>query len=319
MGINNETKKDLGGGIKELKDLGFFEENGVILTYEKINTLFQTREWLKTYLQEIQNDLEDVKKVQELLTPLKSDIDFMIGRANEQGKIIKKGLEILQKNSAQNRSLDSSETISSFRTKEEKEIQLKRDESVFNKKFGRLRGIFFKITTLFDYIVVINKNWQDLTSPQIKRNIGEGVQPAVLLYDYLVQEICNFYDHIKESKSLIKGIKKELKENSTDSWSLIKKIKKDVYEREKDQYVKLVEKIRENPYIDFPELPSYLNKIYTFRNAVPVHFDKDERLIKSEEDYRKMYKIFDEVGIGKMLIDFGLYFEECRKRFQGLL
>lgn len=140
------------------------------------------------------------------------------------------------------------------------------------KKFGRLNFAYGRIIVLFDYIKVINDNGNELITPASKQAIATGQEPAIQLYDYLILEICSFYD-----------------------------------------YVKIL--IKNNPDISFPKLPDYLNKIYTFRSAIPGHIDKDERLQTGEDFFNIYQSIFRDIGVEKISIDLENYYEECTKRF----
>lgn len=140
------------------------------------------------------------------------------------------------------------------------------------KKFGRLNYVYVRITVLLDCIQVINSNGDQLITPASKQAIATDQKPAIQLYDYLILEICSFYDYIK---------------------ALIKK----------------------NKDIDFPDLPQYLSKIYTFRNSIPGHIDKGERL-KTGEDFIDIYQsIFRDIGIEIILKDLEAYYEKCQKMF----
>lgn len=149
---------------------------------------------------------------------------------------------------------------------------IKRIRNTPIKRFGRLNYSYVRITVLFDYIKVINDNGNELITPANKQAIATGQEPAIQLYDYLILEICSFYDYIKILK-------------------------------------------KKNPTIEFPELPNYLGKIYAFRNAIPGHVDKYERL-STGEDFINIYQpIFRDIGVEKISIDLENYYEECTKRF----
>ncbi len=65
------------------------------------------------------------------------------------------------------------------------------------KKFGRLNFAYVRITVLFDYIKVINDHGDELITPASKQAIATGQEAAIQLYDYLILEICSFYDYVK--------------------------------------------------------------------------------------------------------------------------
>ena len=73
-------------------------------------------------------------------------------------------------------------------------------------------------------------------------------------------------------------------------------------------YVKIL--IKKYPELKFPELPEYLDKIYSFRCKIPAHLDKNEEL--TGEDFLNLYKsVFVEIGIEKISIDFQNYYDKC--------
>ena len=68
------------------------------------------------------------------------------------------------------------------------------------KKIGRLGFAYVRLTVLMDYIKVINNNGEQLVTPASKEAITTGQEPAIQLYDYLILEVCSFYDYVKELK-----------------------------------------------------------------------------------------------------------------------
>jgi len=141
------------------------------------------------------------------------------------------------------------------------------------KKLSRLGFIYVRITVILDYVNVINNNVNQLTTPASKQAIITGQEPTLQLYDYLILEICSFYDHIKVLK--------------------------------KDQSM------------IFPKLPEYLGKLYTFRDTIPGHMDRNKKL-KKREDFVKAYNpIFNDIGVKKIMLDLDNYYTECERLFKN--
>lgn len=139
------------------------------------------------------------------------------------------------------------------------------------KELGGLNSAYVRVSVLLDYIQVINSNSDQLITPACKGYIKTGQEAASQLYDYVILEICSFYDIIKQRKK------------TTD--------------------------------LDLPDLPDYLPKIYTYRNSIPGHLDRDKRL-KTGDDWIKVSQgIFSNPGIETILIDFYNSYQDCIKRF----
>ena len=181
------------------------------------------------------------------------------------------------------------------------------------KIFERLGMITVRVNILCDYIGVINTNGSQLKTIENRKSIKLGNKPAFQLYEYLILELCSFYDYIKESNKVIKKIKEN---PNVEPQELIKAIIKNPDENEKDQYTRLIKKIRENPKIEFPNLPKYLEEIYTFRGVIVAHLDKHGSL-KDRQDFIDAYQpLFKDNRIEKILIrDFEKYYLECLDRF----
>ena len=181
------------------------------------------------------------------------------------------------------------------------------------KVFERLAFIVIRIENLCDHIRVVNTNRDQLKAIGNRKNIKLGQKPAFQLYEYLILELCSFYDYIKELNKVIKKIKKN---PNVEPQELIKTIIKNPDENEKDQYTRLIKKFRENPKIEFPNLPKYLEEIYTFRGVIVAHLDKHGSL-KDRQDFIDAYQpLFKDDRIENILIpDFEKYYGECLDRF----
>ena len=64
--------------------------------------------------------------------------------------------------------------------------------------------------------------------------------------------------------------------------------------------------------VNLSEIPTDWKEIKKFRNSIPGHMDKDEKL-KTSDDWFKLYESIDKLNTNKIIADFEKYYLECRK------
>ncbi len=67
------------------------------------------------------------------------------------------------------------------------------------KKYDRLNFAYVKVHVLLDYMKVINSNHSQLVSPANRVSAQSGkVSPSAMLWQYVIMEVCSFYEVIEK-------------------------------------------------------------------------------------------------------------------------
>lgn len=70
------------------------------------------------------------------------------------------------------------------------------------RKYDRLNFAYVKVHVLLDYINVINSNHSQLVSPANHVSAQSGkVSPSAMLWQYVIMEVCSFYEVIEKMKN----------------------------------------------------------------------------------------------------------------------
>ena len=65
-----------------------------------------------------------------------------------------------------------------------------------------------------------------------------------------------------------------------------------------------------NQGIQLPKIPDYWKLLKDFRNSIPGHMDKDEKL-KTTKDWFEKYESVDNLNTDKIIVEFEDYYNQC--------